>query len=146
MSEEIKRLVSPIATFVLRLMSAFASLSSVCLHHYPRFEDRCRRNNRQVLVVPASQALFTRLRVRDNANLRAFPKKEDSRANMARRGPMPSIRELYHSSNGDRWYLARDSDTGRVFIKQEANLSSGGHIAEIEIGPSLSQGNGPQQG
>ena len=27
------------------------------------------------------------------------------------------IRELYHSPNGDRWYLARDPDAGRVFVK-----------------------------
>jgi hypothetical protein len=51
---------------------------------------------------------------------------------------MLNIRELYHSPNGDRWYLACDPDTGRVFVKHEANRPSGGHIAEIEIGAFLS--------
>ena len=58
---------------------------------------------------------------------------------------MLNIRELYHSPNGDRWYLARDPDTGRGFVKHEANRPSGGHIAEIEIGAFLSQGNGTEQ-
>ena len=58
---------------------------------------------------------------------------------------MLSIRELYHSSNGDRWYLARDCDTGRVFVKHDANPPSGGHVTEIEIGAFLTQGNGPEQ-
>ena len=55
------------------------------------------------------------------------------------------IRELYHSSNGDRWYLARDPDTGRVFIRHQANVPSGGHVADIEVGLFLSQGKGPEQ-
>src|SRR5262245_48019468 len=54
-------------------------------------------------------------------------------------------RKLYHNSNGDRWYLARDSDTGRVFVKHQANLPSGGHLADIEVGAFLSQGGGPEQ-
>ena len=62
-------------------------------------------------------------------------KEEDTMASVAR--------ELYHSANGDRWYLVRDS--GRVFIRHQANLPSGGHIAEIEIGTFLSQGRGPEQ-
>ena len=52
---------------------------------------------------------------------------------------MQNIRELYHSPNGDRWHLARDPDTGRVFVKHQANLPSGGHMAEIEIGVFLNQ-------
>jgi hypothetical protein len=54
-------------------------------------------------------------------------------------------RELYHSSNGDRWHLARDPDTGRVFIRHQANLPSGGHVADIDVGVFLSQGKGPEQ-
>jgi hypothetical protein len=54
-------------------------------------------------------------------------------------------RELYHSSNGDRWYLARDADTEQVFIRHQANVASGGHVADIEIGPFLSQDKGPEQ-
>jgi hypothetical protein len=61
-----------------------------------------------------------------------------------KRAPTMNIRELYHSPNGDRWYLARDPDAGRVFVKHQANMASGGHIAEIEIGAFLNQGNGPE--
>jgi hypothetical protein len=35
-------------------------------------------------------------------------------------------REIYRSSNGDRWLLARDPETGRVFVRHEPNLPSGG--------------------
>jgi hypothetical protein len=54
-------------------------------------------------------------------------------------------RELYHSSNGDRWHLARDPDNGRVFVRHQANLPSGGHVADIEVGVFLGQGKGPEQ-
>jgi hypothetical protein len=47
-------------------------------------------------------------------------------------------RELYSSPNGDRWFLARDPATGRVFVKHEANVSSGGRSTDIEIGAFLS--------
>jgi hypothetical protein len=54
-------------------------------------------------------------------------------------------KELYHSSNGDRWYLCRDPDTGRVFVRHQANLSSGGsHVTDVDVGVFLSQGNGPE--
>jgi hypothetical protein len=48
-----------------------------------------------------------------------------------------NIRELHHSPNGDRWYLARDPHAGRVFVKHQADIPSRGHIAEIEIGAFL---------
>jgi hypothetical protein len=54
-------------------------------------------------------------------------------------------RELYHSSNGDRWHLARDPDNGQLFVRHQANLPSGGHVADIEVGVFLSQGKGPEQ-
>jgi hypothetical protein len=41
------------------------------------------------------------------------------------------MRELYSSPNGDRWYLARDVDLGRVFIRHEPNIPSGGQAAQI---------------
>jgi hypothetical protein len=54
-------------------------------------------------------------------------------------------RELYHSPNGDRWYLARDVDSGRVFIRHEPNLPSGGQAADVEVGAFLSRGGlGPE--
>ena len=40
-------------------------------------------------------------------------------------------REIYRSSNGDRWLLARDPETGRVFVRHEPNLPSGGQVADI---------------
>ncbi len=49
-------------------------------------------------------------------------------------------RELYSSPNGDRWFLARDSATGNVFIRHEANIPSGGRITEIDIGTFLTRG------
>ena len=47
-------------------------------------------------------------------------------------------RELYHSANGDRWYLACDP-AAVVFIRHEPNRASGGKISNIEIGTFLSQ-------
>lgn len=54
-------------------------------------------------------------------------------------------RELYRSPNGDRWYLARDVDSERVFIKHQANLPSGGQVTDVEIGAFLNRGGrGPE--
>jgi hypothetical protein len=33
------------------------------------------------------------------------------------------IRKLDHSANGDRWCLANDSASGRVFVRYEPNLA-----------------------
>jgi hypothetical protein len=55
-------------------------------------------------------------------------------------------REMYRSPNGDRWLLARDPGTGRVFVRHEPNLPSGGQVADIEIGAFLiAAGNGPEK-
>jgi hypothetical protein len=55
-------------------------------------------------------------------------------------------REIYHSANGDRWLLARDPDTGRVFVRHEPNLPSGGQVADIDIGAFLiGAGGGPEK-
>jgi hypothetical protein len=55
-------------------------------------------------------------------------------------------REIYHSPNGDRWLLALDSDTSRVFVRHEPNLPSGGQVADIEIGAFLiGAGSGPEK-
>jgi hypothetical protein len=48
-------------------------------------------------------------------------------------------RELYSSENGDRWFLVRDAQWGRVFVRHEANLRSGGHVQDIEIGEFLAE-------
>lgn len=49
-------------------------------------------------------------------------------------------RLLYASENGDRWSLARDSDTGRVFVRHRPNLPSGGPVSDIELGEFLIRG------
>ena len=55
------------------------------------------------------------------------------------------VRELYHSSNGDRWLLVRDDDSGEVFVTHQPNAASGGRSTDIEIGTFLSQGRlGPE--
>src|SRR6266702_3322075 len=40
-------------------------------------------------------------------------------------------REIYCSANGDRWLLARDPNAGRVFVRHEPNLPSGGQVSYI---------------
>lgn len=50
-------------------------------------------------------------------------------------------REIYRSANGDRWSLALDANLGRVFIKHEANIPSGGRVTEFDLGLFL---NGPR--
>ena len=49
-------------------------------------------------------------------------------------------RELYSSSNGDKWFLSGDPATGTVFVRHEANVSSGGHVTEMDIATFLSSG------
>jgi hypothetical protein len=57
------------------------------------------------------------------------------------------FREIYRSApNGDRWLLARNTETGRVFVRHEPNLPSGGQPADIEVGAFLvAVGNGPEK-
>jgi hypothetical protein len=50
------------------------------------------------------------------------------------------MRELYGSPNGDRWHLARDPATERVFVRHEANAPSGGQVTDIDIGTFVSRG------
>jgi hypothetical protein len=57
---------------------------------------------------------------------------------------MKRARTLYSSPNGDRWYLIRDA-SGDIFIRHEANLASGGHVAHVDIATFLSSGRGPEQ-
>jgi hypothetical protein len=63
-------------------------------------------------------------------------------------------RLLYSSSNGDRWYLAREGSaqegsaregSQHVFVTHEPNPSSGGRVSHLEIGEFLlREGHGPQ--
>jgi hypothetical protein len=55
-------------------------------------------------------------------------------------------RHLYQSGNGDRWSLARDAATGRVFVRHEANLASGGNVDDLELAAFLGgSGMGPEK-
>ena len=55
----------------------------------------------------------------------------------------PVTRELYCSSNGDRWYLCRDAD--RVFVVHVPNVASGGKFENFAIGEFLAGGkSGPE--
>ena len=53
-------------------------------------------------------------------------------------------RELYSSSNGDRWLLCRNT-SGKVFVSHQANIPAGGRISQIELGDFLARGYGPEQ-
>lgn len=62
------------------------------------------------------------------------------------RNVSPHERTLYTSQNGDRWSLARDPETGRVFVRHRPNLSSGGRESDMELGKFLVQGGlGPEK-
>ncbi len=53
--------------------------------------------------------------------------------------------DIYKSENGDVWRLIRDSTSGRVFVRHQANLSSGGHITDMNVEEFLSRaGSGPE--
>jgi len=57
----------------------------------------------------------------------------------------PRYRELYSSPNGDRWLLAREPESGRVFVRHIPNEPSGGKTTDIEIGAFLCERSyGPQ--
>lgn len=57
---------------------------------------------------------------------------------------MADSRELYVSSNGDRWLLAREA-SGRIAVLHEANVPSGGATTRIELADFLKRGYGPEQ-
>lgn len=50
------------------------------------------------------------------------------------------MREIYTSSNGDKWFLSRDPSTGCAFIRHQANLPSGGQSTDIDISAFLNRG------
>jgi hypothetical protein len=57
----------------------------------------------------------------------------------------PHNRELYSSPNGDRWLLAREPESGRVFVRHIPNEPSGGKATDIDIGAFLCERSyGPQ--
>ena len=41
--------------------------------------------------------------------------------------------DIYRSSNGDRWRLISDAETGRRFVRHEPNRASGGQVTETPV-------------
>jgi hypothetical protein len=54
-----------------------------------------------------------------------------------------TLRELYRSSNGDRWHLARRG--GQVFVRHEANEASGGCVSDLDVATFLAGEDSPQR-
>jgi len=42
-----------------------------------------------------------------------------------------STETFYTSSNGDRWRLITNAETGHHVVRHEPNLSSGGRVSEV---------------
>jgi hypothetical protein len=57
---------------------------------------------------------------------------------------MKKAGKLYESPTGDRWYLIREPSED-LFVRHEANVASGGHIAHVGIADFLNGGQGPEQ-
>ena len=56
-----------------------------------------------------------------------------------------NVRSIYSSSNGDRWVLVKDPESGRSLVRHEPNRSSGGKAVEIEVDDFiLRDGESPQ--
>jgi hypothetical protein len=52
---------------------------------------------------------------------------------------------IYASTNGDRWLLIRDTESGDMVVRHEPNLASGGHASEIEVDAFLTRtGHAPE--
>ena len=63
---------------------------------------------------------------------------------MNQRGPavMPTVpTTIYSSSNGDRWLLLHDTETGTYLVRHEPNISSGGQPTEMPV-PTFLTGSG----
>jgi len=58
---------------------------------------------------------------------------------------MTSTAMFYSSSNGDRWHLITNVETGHNVVRHEPNLSSGGRASEVGVPEFLSRsGASPQ--
>ena len=55
------------------------------------------------------------------------------------------MRELYASSNGDRWDLVVDSSSGHTFVRHTANEPSGGNVIDMALWTFLNRdSSGPE--
>jgi hypothetical protein len=93
----------------------------------------------------AAAAAKTSPAARQVARIGFFSERSRSRLIVSAEAKMSDHqREIYHSENGDRWFLCRNED-GRVFILHKANVSSGGAATQIELGDFLGRGKaGPE--
>lgn len=66
---------------------------------------------------------------------------DERREQAARQADDATRRQFYSSLSGDRWLLGRDAETGRIYVRHEANEPSGGHKTDYSVGAFLS---GPQ--
>jgi hypothetical protein len=67
------------------------------------------------------------------------------RAEAARAEASATSTDIYRSSNGDRWRLISDPDTGRGLVRHEPNRASGGQVTEMTIEEFLAvNGPGPE--
>jgi hypothetical protein len=56
-----------------------------------------------------------------------------------------SVTDIYRSSNGDRWRLIRDSESGQALVRHEPNPSSGGRPTDTDVDEFLTvDGSGPE--
>ena len=56
-----------------------------------------------------------------------------------------NARSIYTSSNGDRWVLINDPESGRSLVRHEPNRSSGGKAVDIDVDDFLLRdGESPQ--
>ncbi len=53
---------------------------------------------------------------------------------------------FYSSSNGDRWQLIEDDETGLQQVRHEPNLSSGGQATDVPVPEFLSRSGATPQG
>ena len=65
---------------------------------------------------------------------------------MSLRAAEPRISEaLYSSPNGDSWRLIRDPASGRMFVRHEPNMASGGRVSDTDVEGFLKRGgSGPE--
>jgi hypothetical protein len=47
------------------------------------------------------------------------------------------LREFAASSNGDRWFIGQDEETGSAYVLHQANRPSGGAVSHFELAAFL---------
>jgi hypothetical protein len=53
-----------------------------------------------------------------------------------------NTREFYASTNGDRWFLRHELESGHVYVKHVANRSAGGQQTDFEVDAFLHRSTG----